>query len=130
MFIPASKNRNQSVPLYNKVGIYTQKLQTVNTPFRTSLVVDVLKKPVKDQYQPTLLKMIGSQEIYTKELSLSCKDINKMNQIYFGNNTSFNKQLAPCLPIRQLSKQSITADQYNGVSGINLSQRSKLIFTY
>jgi len=130
MFIPASKNRNQSVPLYNKVGIYTQKLATVNTPFRTSLVVDKLKKPVKDEYQPTLLKMIGNDSIYASNTSLSCKDINSIKQIYFGNGTNYDRQLAPCIPIRQLSKQSTTPDQFKGVSGISLKQKPHLIFTY
>jgi len=120
----------QGPPAYNQSrNPYIQRLQTNDiVPFSPRQTMRLTNER-HDQYIASPQKSIGIEQ-NPYELSLPCRPINQINQIYRGNGLMFNRQLVSATPHRSLDRLAFSRDRIGAASGFNPKQQAHSMRTF
>jgi hypothetical protein len=120
----------QGPPAFNQSqNPYVQRLQTNDIASFAPRQAMRIANERKDQFIASPQKQIGIEQ-NQYELSLPCKPINQLNQVYRGNGLMFNRQLVSATPHRPLDRLAFSSDRIGAVSGFNPKQPAHVIRTF
>jgi hypothetical protein len=120
----------QGPPAFNQSqNPNVQRLQTNDIPSFAPKEALRLAKERKDTYIASPQKQIGIEQ-NQYELSLPCRPINQLNQVYRGNGLFYNRQLLSATPHRPLDRLAFTRDRIGAASGFNAKQPAHILRTF